>query len=92
MSVLTMPRPKRTETVARHTAASIEHVANELEAMVNTLRTTAAMLSGTPKITDVELRYERSLSDGLRYMKLWTHEVQSVVSEARLDAVKKPQK
>lgn len=93
MSTLTMPRPnKRLETTERHTAESIEHVASDLDRMVNTLRTAAAMLAGTPRLTGVDVRYERSLNDGLKFLNLWTVEVQTRVSAARLDAMKQAKK
>jgi hypothetical protein len=93
MTTLTMSRPiKRPETTERHTAESIDHVASELEKLVNVLRTSAAMLSGTPKLGDVELRYERSMRDGIKFLKLWAGEVQTKISDARLDAMKQAKK
>lgn len=90
--IATMNRPKRQETTELHTEASIEHIAREIENVANSLKTAAAMLKGTPKIASVELRYERSMRDGLKFLKLWAGEVQTKVSDARLDAMKQPRK
>lgn len=81
--------PRRQETTERHTPASIEHVAAELEGMVNTLRVSAAMLQGTPKIGEIQVRYERSMRDGIRFLSLWTNEVKTIVSSERLEASKR---
>jgi hypothetical protein len=86
------PMSKRQETAERHTPASIEHVAAQLDRMVTSLRISVGMLNGTPKINEIHVRYERSLRDGLRFLELWCNEVKSVASDERLEASKKPAK
>lgn len=84
------PKPaagKKPETTDRQTAASIRHVAGQLEAMTASLHASVAGMEGTPAIPAVDVRYSRSLSDGLRMVRLWVDEVRDVVDDAKLTAI-----
>lgn len=75
------------ESTGVHTPDSIEHVASRLDEIVAQVRASAVLL-GAVGITSVEVRYERSLTDGLAFLENWANALKSTAHDQVMQSKK----
>lgn len=79
-----MPKEKS----SLHTAASIEHVALQLEAVVAQLRVAKDQMTLAPALDEVSIPREPARELGLQRISSWADAVRDAVSNARLNRLR----
>lgn len=75
----------RRETTGKHTATTLNHLAQLLEEHAASLRAAAVLLEVEPAIEEIDVRYEHSRSVGLEYVTTWVNAAKQSAFSARME-------